>query len=735
MKSATRFLRRALGMSLWVAAGAACGHTQNAGQRQCELGQRNSVFAPAHWPDRDLDAFASGKLGILDPRYDHFYLFIAYRQLSGKALTPANIDQLRTFDPCWNDGTRYRHGPAWSESLVINAAIEEWNKERSVVAGPPPQAARARSSQATMDYTPNCNADAYRHAARVLHDRRMAHGQSEFVKAWVSGQDAVFSHCAQKSDEMPAAAPADSPAWYRHDRAYQWAAAQFYAGHYQLAADSFDEIANDVPSPWNKMAPYLAARAYVRAANSGDTSMDATTALAKARSRLDRLVASTATPVDLQRDALRLIQLIRLRTEPAAVHADLARRLSAVSLPDSIGQDVRDFDPGQAPDAELLRDQDNFAAWLRAFREGVTADAPANPLWLLAHLQHAKAGDPQLAKLLAEGASLPKSSPGYLTARYHLLRLTSDHDAARRLAADLLRLPAEDLPLQDRNRIKALAVHHAKTMDEFSQLAYRQAIGDKPGTQSPIPVTDWAGAMLINGMPLDILRDIRQSPSTPSALRLELRGPVWVRAFVLRRWDVLHAMQNEMQAWLPKAAPLLKRMDTAATPEEKTALGALFLARHPGLNASVSPDIIVRRTDMVGELALPNMHRYLLEDGSRENWWCKISLPELPASEASRGITSPPPFLTRKARQQGMTEMRVMNALPNATDYLGREVLTWAQRHPRDEALPPALRMLVRSARGGCVEEATKEIGRRAFRHLHKYFPKSEEARLTHSHA
>ena len=91
-------------------------------KRSCVRGYTNSIFTPSQWPVRDFGTFASGKLGIVEPQYDHFYLFIAYRKLAGKEISKADIEQLRTFDPCWDDGTRGYRGPDWVRSAaMVNA--------------------------------------------------------------------------------------------------------------------------------------------------------------------------------------------------------------------------------------------------------------------------------------------------------------------------------------------------------------------------------------------------------------------------------------------------------------------------------------------------------------------------------------------------------------------------------------------------------------------------------------
>ena len=89
------------------------------------------------------------------------------------------------------------------------------------------------------------------------------------LRDWVQGQDAVFSNCKQKQ-AMPAPAPSGASILLQADRAYQIAAARFYAGDFDEAAAAFRQIAADSKSPWRAIAAYLIARVYIRKATLSD---------------------------------------------------------------------------------------------------------------------------------------------------------------------------------------------------------------------------------------------------------------------------------------------------------------------------------------------------------------------------------------------------------------------------------------------------------------------------------
>lgn len=720
----------------------ACGSawSQSEGKRECALGYRNSIFVPLLWPDRPLEQLVQGQLGVIAPGFDHFYLFIAYRRMSGKALNMQDLDRLRVFDPCWDDGSNGYHGKDWRSSSLMHAAQREWEAARAQSELPKVKPGKPGAGS-VMGYVegavPNCNPDAFRTAARTLRSRAAVHGATVWLRDWVEAQDRVIRLCFDASGEMPPAVSADAPDWLRADRAYQIAAAHFYAGHYEQSAQQFAAIDADLGSPWRSWGLYLAARSRLRQASAALQDADRQDHLQQARQLLDAAL-TTVSDAEVRDSVVRMLQRVRLQTEPEKVMPEINTRLSAEVLDSRVGQDVRDFNPEGSASLPFDVRAPTFAAWVHAMRGGVgPADADiatASPLAIVAWLASTKPGAPRLAELLQRAATIQESSPSYQTVQFHRIRLLPDRLQALQLARKMLALPTQELSIQDRNRIKAQALSMAQSATELAALAYRDPIVhpvvQQLATQFSIPVVDEQGAAVLNrAIPVDRLFELHVSTTTPAPLRRELLGVVWPRALVLERWDLLHKLQPHMLKALPQAATLLQDMRQAADNRERRARAALFLTLHPGIVGSLSTEIAYNDPS---QLALPNMHRRLLQEGSRDNWWC--SLP--PGHWIDGPAPAPPPlpaFLSATETRQWKSEYQRFMATPNGTEYLAPIVLEWAKANPRDPALPDALRMIVRSARGGCVTPSAKWMGRDAFRHLHRYFPKSEAARSTRS--
>src|SRR5262249_50254661 len=144
----------------------------------------------------------------------------------------------------------------------------------------------------------NCQDDAFRTAVSTLHRLVERHGAASApAKSWVRAQDQVFSNCSGR--DISITEPADDP-----ERAYQVAAAKFYAGKLDDAQHDFEAIARDRNSPWKTAAPYLVARCLLRKK-----------AYLEAAEQLDRVIADPAL-AEWHGPARRLAGFVRRKAAP-----------------------------------------------------------------------------------------------------------------------------------------------------------------------------------------------------------------------------------------------------------------------------------------------------------------------------------------------------------------------------------------------------------------------------------
>src|SRR5436190_500866 len=171
----------------------------------------------------------------------------------------------------------------------------------------------------------NCQKDAFETAANTLKQRLGKFGAgSPVIKDWVQAQDEVFANCSEGT-HIPQPAPQGSDALIRADRAYQLAAANFYATNFDEATKSFRSIAEDGSSPWRETALYMVARTLLRKGSIGPAETR-TASLTEAESTLQKILADRKHEA-LHSSAARLMNLTRLRLHPEVRVSELAQIL------------------------------------------------------------------------------------------------------------------------------------------------------------------------------------------------------------------------------------------------------------------------------------------------------------------------------------------------------------------------------------------------------------------------
>jgi len=574
-----------------------------------------AVFAV--WPDGAYPSFVAGHVGV--PLGDHARtrdLVIAYDALTHTPLTPADQKQAiavnRSFQQSWADTDTSNDPPppglnAW---IAARNAISLDDGMAPTLALPLTRAVPGNSYEGIT----NCLDDAFANAARTLTARAAAFGkQSPAVLAWVRGQDAVFTNCGDgKAPEyfgpgqppppppaprLPEAAPTSAPRWLQQDRAYQLAAAHFYALDFDAAIAGFRAIAADTASPWSSLAAYLVARANIRKATIADATGDiadpdrakaqALAAAQKARTHADlglaqkQLLSLRADPrmAPLQIAVADLLDYVNLRYDPDAQAVVLATRLHSPATP-NFGQSLIDltylrYGPydevktiGDSADAD---DRTGMLAWIKA----LTTPDPKLALaqwrsthtsaWLLAAITLAQSGDPAVPDLLHAAEALPATDPAYTAVAYHRLRLGPRTPAARALLLGIVpHIDTTGAPTTT-NLFTALNAATAPTLEDWLRAAPRTptAAGNPeiavvtppqstPAGDTPPPPTlenvcghkansanfgqlfDVDAAIALNEhFPLRLLAAAAESSVLPENLRFQVAQAAWARAVLL----------------------------------------------------------------------------------------------------------------------------------------------------------------------------------------------------------
>ena len=295
----------------------------------CGPGYLEPVFDFDNWPDPPFREFTSGNIGLVKPTFGRKALFIAYRYANGGSFSSrdqeALIDALRGKPPEENDVTK---------------ALEAWVAARKVVIGDEklPEIYTDKNYSG-YNFFPNCTINAFEVATQVLNDRSATYGVDDpNVREWLKGQDRVFDICSS-GGVYPTEAGADTPTWFKKDRAYQIAAAHFYALDFGGALDRFEGIARDNESPWQETSDYLIGRTLVRQASLLKDEKANKDIYARAEEHLEAVARRSG---KFGSAAEQLIALIKYRSRPKERVNELAGVLLTSNDP-NLKQDLIDY--------------------------------------------------------------------------------------------------------------------------------------------------------------------------------------------------------------------------------------------------------------------------------------------------------------------------------------------------------------------------------------------------------
>jgi hypothetical protein len=716
-----------------------------------------AIFVFTVHPGYPLDRFAAGSLGVVQPTYARSYLYVAYRHLSGSSFT---AEEQKALTQLWKERLDYQ----------LSAGDEEWTKRwlearQKVVSQDPAPISVYRSREQPNEYESyvNCQQDSFDTAIATLNDRIAKFGaQSEPVRTWLEAQDQVFSNCGGGS-VIPAQLPADADALMRADRAYQIAAAHFYAGNFDDARKGFETIAADANSPWQRNAVYLVARALARKASLGPPEQR-DESLRQAEAQFQKILADKNL-ASLHAASTRLLNLVRLRLDPAKRLKELAQTLTTKTPNANLKQDLTDYtvlldsylekdetDPAQAtiPKGADLSD------WIATFqdssetaREHALAkwQASRSMPWLIAALtaidgKHAKANE-----LTSEALKVRNSSAAFASARFHAIRLLMDMNRtadARPLLDQALTTERAQFDESALNLLIGQRMLLATSLAEFlrdatripATLSYDDDGREIPAEESWLgepnkdkrgkPFFDVDAAHAFNEQfPLSVLKEAVKSNALPAGPRGDLAQATWLRAALLGDTKTADELAPILAKLLPEAAELLIKYLSTTEAEEKKFAAIYAWLKTPGLEPVVD-------TGLGREAPLHQQDVY------RDNWWCGSSyVPTTP--EENREVvqftattTAPAPrFLSAAEVAQGEREAQSLRTLGAAPNYISREVIQWANSHPTDPRVPEALHLAVRTTRYGCTDKESPRWSKAAFDVLHRKYPTSTWAKKT----
>ncbi len=748
-------------------------------QQACGPFFNEAIFTFTTHPDLPLEKYAAGNLGVLQEKYARSYLYVAYRYFAGLGF---DAEEQKAVVSMWRhrlreDEYNQPKGDNW---------VTKWLEARSKVPGAAAISTVTIYTNANDEYFSyaNCTEDGFKNAIKSLQERLAKYGAtSPQVKEWLQAQDQVFANCTS-GPVVPAPATADAPAWLQADRAYQIAAANFYAEQFDEAEKLFSQIAADKSSPHRLIAPYLAARALVRKATlSVDAEKRFDEAILKdAEARLKKIL-SDANYSSIRSAAQGTLNFVNYRLHPETRLHELADSLLKKNSSKTIWQDLWDYtalmniyttddmddfsdDKKTYEKIPALGRSDDLTDWLYVFQ---VADKPAldyavqkwtktsSLAWLVAALAKVGANHPQAGELMAAAAKVKPDSPAYATLAYHTARLmieTHKKDEARRQLDTLIASRLSAMPQSSQNQFLSLRMKLASHLDEMLKYAMRKPAGfsyDEDGREmvstdlkdsDDAKLREFAGGRLAFDMdayyvlnsrlPLGLLKMATVSKSLPEYLRREVAQAAWVRAVLLDDHLAGKEIAETLQTLAPDLKSELAAYLSAATNEDKKLTALYLILKNPGVEPYA--DFGIGRSTPLKEI-----------DNFRDNWWCaQIIKPEDKSSasstepevqkyinESNANTSEYPDFLTPAQKTAAEKENARLKALGNAPNYLCQQMVNFANTKPTDARLPEALHLAVKATRYGCTDETTGKYSKLAYDTLHKKYPRSEWAEKT----
>ena len=711
-------------------------------------GSIDPVYSYFGHPDFPLKNYAAGSLGVVHPEFARSYLLVAYRYLSSAPLTvPEQSAIVSLWDSRLSD-----------TAMGLDVDTSEWLAARQKVPGAtglknlPTE--KSISSEESWENFSNCQGDAFVTAVKTLKQLIDKFGAgSQPVKQWLEAQDDVFSNCgdpvygAPAFVNIPAALPASADPLLIADRAYQIAAAQFYAKDFSAARKSFEAIASNSSSPWKELSGYLAIRSMIREATLAKTCNN--TLLTEAQKRLKALAVESSY-ASMKDDITGLANYIEARLEPNT-HVELfakapITKYNADELTKTVDRIVGDTFDDRAEGCKYanlpaaLKAQD-VTDWIMDV-QSVDAAGKNHALeryqqthskpWLVAALIHANGNDKDAASLISE-CEKELNGPGKWTLQYNINRLNFErgkYDLVRASIDKILSNSQDDLTPSTVNLFQTQRMLVAETLDEFAKFAAQspnaliysggvEGVPDdvdkleksaKPAKLAKL-FTPEAGYVIDSKLPLSLRIALGGKTSLPKDLRYHLLWTSWVRAILVEDDASARTLAQMMKPMNAAKSKLLDAYLTAATPAAKKFAAAFLILQFSS--------------------ASPNCESGPLQDdgfGDSSGWWWSASpIPSSEETDFSPSVLVPRTsirvhFVTKAEETNVKSELARLAKVPVAPNYLSQIVLNWAKAQPGDERIPQALHYAVSATHYGATDKSTSQLSKDCFHLLHSKY-------------
>ncbi len=534
------------------------------------------------------DGFFNGAPGIVLPPFDPVYLVGAYKMFSSAGLSPDETVALKGYNLSKQEWTRnYSYGIS-----------DSWDSAKY----------RLLSSDPRHEYVEkpdygsylNCSAETFDSAAALLEQRVSEYGaDSPTVKDWVDAQETVFKNCLHTDKTaqvyLPEPLKSDSSP-LKKDRAYQTAAAYFYAEDYKEARKRFMEIGGDSRSPYAKLARYLVLRSYVREAFRLEAYSEPQNELFRTAENAALKIISDPAMSGMHAPAERLLNLVRYRIAPEKELARLGAFFSGKWNAAQYDWNTNMRDYSSLLDSHLsdYKPADDMTDWIKCFSGAGAAEhavrkwRSGGDSWLLPALSSmdlsgTSAQQKTLAEeLLAAAAKIPDSAPAYDSLTYQRINRLSELGRNKEALALIDVLLQKPLDETSRMHVFAQKKRFASSLAEYLQLSLASQARRADEEWEP----DYHSQDVLNTItPLRVFKDIVAYKALPSSARRAIFFPAWTQALTIGRNDAALELartfrSQQIDSELNQA---LDKYIEAKSEAERSFRAAAIILENPGL--------------------------------------------------------------------------------------------------------------------------------------------------------
>ncbi len=342
-------------------------------------------------------------------------------------------------------------------------------------------------------------------------------------------------------------------------------------------------------------------------------------------------------------------------------------------------------------------------------------------LWLATAISKANKNSKDIETLLKAAENFDNQSNAFPMIGYHRARILLDQGKKSDVLqqVDEILQSSLEMPISTRNKFLQIRMELSENLDDFLKHSLRRPFAfDQDGYSTTIkeiiaerksyydpkyikksrieyereineefadvlniqnePMLDYHTSDIINqNFPTKLLLQIQKSKHLPVYLKKRLAKAIWTRSVLLEDFKTADNIFTEIVSEDEKDKTLFTNYKNSKTKQEKITAALLLILK----NERFTPYL----TNGIG----PPNETY--SGGTR--WWCTVDDEVWDSnlkSMVKRNVYTPS-FISKEQKNSAQKELKKLNEMGNASNYLTQKVFEWANKNPRDRRVEESL--------------------------------------------